>query len=234
MVDQNREFVDLDKVLVETPMKDKFLLDEDKQLDLLKLDQSKVSTFCQHLGEPSSAGQTTETLASEGEDKDSMSSSVTPIQENIQCSTDNVDATNNNISSDNTCDPADLATASPTKCPAQDPTDGDEMGGNQSSEDPHLSDTFSDDLPPEHTQPNLCKSDSGYSGSSPKQPRKKELTIEEAKRLYSRRLGPEPPRPPGEVKRSRVQSEGTDYSDYSDTESELSETGGKVFLSKII
>ena len=171
---------------------------------------------------------------------------------------DNVDATNNNVSdnissssssSDNTCDPSLVSSIPP---PPQtvikhSSSSQTKMGGSQSTEEEeeppaaevgadHLSDSFSDDQTcitatshhhrPDQSQPNLCKSDSGYSGSSPKQTRKKELTIEEAKRLYSRRL-----EPAGDTsRRTRVQSEGTEYSDYSDTESDLSEMDGRTFL----
>ena len=85
----------------------------------------------------------------------------------------------------------------------------------------------------------LSKSDSGYSGTSPKAARKKDISIDEAMKLYNRRvLGADnsliaPPTVPTVVptpKRNRIESEGSDYSDYTDSDSEYSEINGKYFI----
>ena len=83
----------------------------------------------------------------------------------------------------------------------------------------------------------LSKSDSGYSGNSPKAARKKDISIDEAMKLYNRRvlgadnslLAPQVPTVVPTPKRNRIESEGSDYSDYTDSDSEYSEINGNIF-----
>ena len=142
---------------------------------------------------------------------------------------DNVDVTNNNVTpggSDNSyCDDKEALLVG--EASSRGTQVNTTMGGNNSS--PEVTDTHSDStLTGPSIPPTLSKSDSGYSGSSPKATKKKELSIDEAMRLYNRRLG-EPGSAPASAAtrpRHRLQS-GTDYSEYSESESELSDNDGK-------
>ena len=82
------------------------------------------------------------------------------------------------------------------------------------------------------------KCDSGYSGTSPPAVRKKEISIDEAMRMYNRKVASSTLNPTDVTNsvnkvttasktRNRIESEGTEYSDYSDTESDYSENNGK-------
>lgn len=142
---------------------------------------------------------------------------------------DNVDVTNNNVTpggSDNSyCDDKEALLVG--EASSRGTQVNNTMGGNNSS--PEVTDTHSDStLTGPSIPPTLSKSDSGYSGSSPKATKKKELSIDEAMRLYNRRLGEPGSAPPSAASRPRhrLQS-GTDYSEYSESESELSDNDGK-------
>lgn len=173
------------------------------------------------------SGTESPTSPAPAEDLKPMSETDPENEKKSEPCTDNVDVTNNNVVEESQCDESEILskpdrTTSPSlviDCCQ------DDMGGTHSSEEQTLSDVTSDYTPESKKVPILSKSDSGYSGSSPKSARKKDLSIDDALRQYNRRIGETVP--VEQPKRQRIQSVGTEYSDYSDTDTELSDTEGK-------
>jgi len=174
------------------------------------------------------AGTESPTSPAPAEDLKPMSETDPENDKKSEPCTDNEDVTNNNVVEEFQCDESEILSK-----PERTTSPGlvidccqDDMGGTHSSEEQTLSDVTSDFTPDSKKVPILSKSDSGYSGSSPKSARKKDLSIDDALRQYNRRIGETVP--VEQLKRQRIQSVGTEYSDYTDTDTELSDTEGKT------
>ena len=174
------------------------------------------------------SGTESPTSPAPAEDLKPMSETDPENDKKSEPCTDNEDVTNNNVVEEFQCDESEILSK-----PERTTSPGlvidccqDDMGGTHSSEEQTLSDVTSDFTPDSKKVPILSKSDSGYSGSSPKSARKKDLSIDDALRQYNRRIGETVP--VEQPKRQRIQSVGTEYSDYTDTDTELSDTEGKT------